>query len=182
MYSGSRGEFRLNRKYDSYIPWAEMELFHNGSSCDAGRIFGCHWVPDLQEYRFLVWAPHAKQVNLVGDFSGWNPEPMERLSGGEWCLFTANAVVGQYYKYLVQSADGSAVYKADPFAAFSQCGSETASIVWNGGHYCWHDQLYLQTRAEKNFLVEPMSMYEVHPGSWLHGEPCGIASAYGVSL
>ena len=152
-----------------------MERFHTGSSCSAWTCFGCRWIPELKEYRFLVWAPHARQVSLAGDFNDWNPEEMERLPGGVWCAFTDRAVEGQFYKYLVQAADGTFVFKADPFAAYSQCGSETASIVWNGGNHHWHDQEFLRARERRNFLCEPMSIYEIHIGSWLYG---GCSSGY----
>ena len=167
--------FGVNGKYDSYIPRNGLELFHAGTSCDAWKSLGCHWISELKEFRFLVWAPNADQVSLVGDFNGWNPERMERLSDGCWCIFSSEAAVGQYYKYLIQAADGAAVFKADPFAAFSQCGSETASIVWNGGTHHWHDRAFLKLREKRNFLCEPMSIYEIHPGSWLHG---GCGSGY----
>ena len=159
----------MDDRYSLYIPQEEIKRFTAGISCSAWLVFGCHWIPDLQQYRFLLWAPHALQVGLVGDFNGWAPDAMERLDNGVWCLFSGIVSEGQNYKFLIMGADGKTVYKADPFAAFSQCGSYTASIVWDRSTYSWEDRLFLQNRTSKNFIAEPMSIYEVHLGSWLHG-------------
>ena len=165
----------MDDRYSQYIPRDEIKSFIEGLSCSAWLAFGCHWISDLQEHRFLLWAPHAEQVGLVGDFNGWVPDAMEQLDGGVWCLFSAIVSEGQNYKFLITSADGNTVYKADPFAAFSQCGAYTASIVWDRSRYSWEDRLFMQTRTGKSFIAEPMSIYEVHLGSWLHG---GCASDY----
>ena len=169
--------FGVNGKYDSYIPRNGLELFHAGTSCDAWKSLGCHWISELKEFRFLVWAPNADQVSLVGDFNGWNPERMERLSDGCWCIFSSEAAVGQYYKYLIQAADGAAVFKADPFAAFSQCGSETASIVWNGGTHHWHDRAFLKLRA-----ITPHSKWCVNNGEVYLSEASMAAALAGYYL
>ncbi len=156
----------MDKRHLACIPRDDIYLFNTGHARKAWLCFGCRQIPELNEYRFLVWAPNAQQVSLVGDFNGWDPLPMERLEGGVWGCFVQNAEVGQRYKYQIVCADGAVVLKADPFAAWGQSGMETASIVWDGGHYAWGDTQFLKERASKSFMKEPMCIYEVHLGSW----------------
>lgn len=156
----------MDERHWRYIPWDDIYLFNTGNAQKAWLCYGCRWIPELSEYRFIVWAPNAAGVALVGDFNDWQPWQMEHLDGGIWAIFAGNAWGGQKYKYQIQHADGSVVYKSDPFAAWSQCRSETASLVWDGGHYQWKDGKYLNRRKRWDFLNAPMSIYEVHLGSW----------------
>ena len=118
--------------------------------------------------RFCLWAPNAQRVSLVGSFNGWDWDatPMEKIEGGVWVCFAEGIGNGALYKYCVTGADGRQIYKSDPFAAYSQTGSETASIVWNGGDFRWGDGEYMQRRAKRDFMTQPMSIYELHLGSW----------------
>ena len=156
----------MEQKYLAHVPVDDIYLFNTGHAQKAWMCFGCRWIPELEAFRFLVWAPNARQAELSGDFNGWGNLPMEWIEGGAWICFVENASVGQRYKYRITQADGTTVLKADPFAAWSQTRAENASIVWDGGHYVWGDEDYLRNRADKNFLTEPMSIYEVHLGSW----------------
>ena len=156
----------MDQKHRDYIPRDDIYLFNTGNAQKAWLCFGCHWIPDLQEFRFIVWAPNARQVSLTGDFNGWNPQPMEYEEGGVWVAFRADARHGHRYKYQIIGADGKTVMKADPCAQFNQNSSETASIVWNESRFTWQDGAFMQARAGRSFLREPMSIYEVHLGSW----------------
>ena len=130
--------------------------------------FGCRYIPELKAHRFIVWAPNAQRVSLVGSFNGWDRDamPMEKIEGGVWVCFAEGIENGTLYKYCVTGADGRQILKSDPFAAYSQTGSETASIVWNGGDFRWGDGEYMQRRAKRDFMTQPMSIYELHLGSW----------------
>ncbi len=86
--------------------------------------------------------------------------------GRRWVCFAEGIENGTLYKYCVTGADGRQILKSDPFAAYSQTGSETASIVWNGGDFRWGDGEYMQRRAKRDFMTQPMSIYELHLGSW----------------
>ena len=156
----------MDQKHLAHIPRDDIYLFNTGNARKAWLCFGCRWIPELEKYRFLVWAPNAKNVSLVGDFTGWENWAMEKLEGGVWACFADNAQVGQCYKYRITGPDGKTVMKSDPFAMYAQSGEDTASLVWDGGHYVWHDGNYMTHRAFQNFMTEPMSIYEVHLGSW----------------
>ena len=81
---------------------------------------------------------------------------MTRCEGGIWCAFVPHLRSGSLYKYAVTGADGKTVLKSDPFAAWSETGSSTASRVWDGGEYDWHDRPFLEERAQRNPLASPM--------------------------
>ncbi|MEV4656102.1 1,4-alpha-glucan branching protein GlgB [Micromonospora sp. NPDC049301] len=121
---------------------------------------------------FSVWAPNARGVRVVGDFTGWAPDdgwPMRSLgSSGVWELFVPNARVGARYKYRVLGADGQWRDKADPLAAYAEVPPATASVVHHST-YRWSDADWLARRAERQPHQEPMSVYEVHLGSWRPG-------------
>ncbi|MFF0152260.1 1,4-alpha-glucan branching protein GlgB [Micromonospora sp. NPDC005203] len=121
---------------------------------------------------FSVWAPNARGVRVVGDFTGWSPDdgwPMRSLgSSGVWELFVPNARVGARYKYRVLGADGQWRDKADPLAAYAEVPPATASVVHHST-YRWNDADWLARRAERQPHQEPMSVYEVHLGSWRPG-------------
>ena len=156
----------MDRKHLAWIPEEDIRLFHDGSASKAWLCFGCHQIPELKEYRFLVWAPNAQHVSLSGDFNNWTDTPMEKLDGGVWACFSSEAKAGQCYKYRITGADGIVRMKSDPFAAWAQFGKDTASIIWDGRSYLWHDAAFMDRRGRQDFLSVPMSIYEIHLGSW----------------
>ena len=158
----------MDAKYLSYIPRDDIYLFNTGNATKAWLCYGCTYIPELNVYRFVVWAPNARRVSLVGEFNGWDPDatPMEPLEGGIWAVFVEGLRDCLCYKYCIDGADGRRVLKADPFAAFSQNGVQTASLVWSEHPFPWGDEEYLKRRAGRNFMTSPMSIYEVHLGSW----------------
>lgn len=158
----------MDAKYLDFIPQGDIYLFNTGKAQKAWLCFGCHYVPELGAHRFIVWAPNAQKVSLVGDFNGWDREatPMELMEGGVWVCFVEGLKQNDLYKYCVTQSSGKQVLKSDPFAMFSQNGEETASIVWDGGNFLWSDTAYMKKRKRLRPLNEPMSIYEVHLGSW----------------
>ena len=158
----------MDKKLLKHIPRDDIYLFNTGAACKAWLSFGCRYIPALKMHRFMVWAPNARCVTLVGDFNGWDREslPMEKLEGGVWAIFVDNAHEGQMYKFCVHGCDGRTVLKSDPFAAFSQHGADTASIICCESHHRWGDGAFMRRRAKRDFMTEPMSVYEVHMGSW----------------
>jgi 1,4-alpha-glucan branching enzyme len=118
---------------------------------------------------FAVWAPDAEKVFLMGPFNGWNKtshEMQPQGTSGIWEIFIAGIENGTTYKYHVASRyHHYAVDKADPFAFYSEVAPRTASIVWDLS-YDWHDQAWMSTRGRNNSLHAPISIYEVHLGSW----------------
>lgn len=158
----------MDKKLLKHIPRDDIYLFNTGAACKAWLSFGCRYIPALKMHRFMVWAPNARRVTLVGDFNGWDREslPMEKVEGGVWVIFVDNAHEGQMYKFCVHGCDGRTVLKSDPFAAFSQHGADTASVICCESHHRWGDGAFMRRRAKRDFMTEPMSVYEVHMGSW----------------
>lgn len=149
-----------------YIPKDDVYLFNTGKAQKAWLLFGCHYIPEAALHRFVVWAPNAEAVSLVGDFNGWDDgkTPMQRC-GTVWCCFVEGLYNGDLYKYCITQKGGKKVFKSDPFARYSQSGINTASIVWEGSHE-WTDADWLKRRSERDPFTSPMSIYEVHLGSW----------------
>lgn len=121
---------------------------------------------------FSVWAPHAAGVAVIGDFNGWNPNqhPMRSLgSSGIWEIYIPEVQAGAHYKFAITTEDGILLDKADPLARFTEPAPATASIVTAPSTYQWTDNQWLARRQEQNILNTPMSIYEVHLGSWRKG-------------
>jgi 1,4-alpha-glucan branching enzyme len=119
--------------------------------------------------QFAVWAPNAKFVSVIGDFNGWNraANPMEPSSAGVWEAFIPNVGQGDTYKYHLKSNfRGYSVDKADPYGFASEIRPQTASRVWDLDTYSWQDSAWMAGRAKNNGLDAPISIYEVHLGSW----------------
>ncbi len=120
---------------------------------------------------FAVWAPNAQGVRVIGDFAGWGPHdgwPMRSLgSSGVWELFVPGAGRGDRYKFRLLGPGGW-VEKADPLAQSAEVAPATASVVYQS-HYPWSDDAWLAERAERQPHERPMSVYEVHLGSWRPG-------------
>src|SRR3984957_8775277 len=147
----------------------DIYLFREGTHVRAYEKLGAHPVstPSAsgeQGTHFGVWAPNAAAVSVVGDFNGWNPsshflEPRAD-SSGIWEGFISGVKPGSVYKYhIVSRHAGYSVDKADPFAFFAEVPPRTASVVWDLS-YEWGDEEWMKTRARKNALDAPMSIYE----------------------
>jgi 1,4-alpha-glucan branching enzyme len=121
---------------------------------------------------FAVWAPNARGVSLVSDVNGWDDRtlPMRVLgSSGVWEIFIPNAGAGVHYKYRVIRSDGRVIQKADPLAEAAEAPPSTSSIVTESAHQ-WQDLDWLRRRSEGDPVKQPVSIYEVHLGSWRRGE------------
>ena len=162
MTQGTR-DFRLLTDHDIY-------LFREGTHARLHRHLGCHLQRDGTGAHFAVWAPNARSVGVIGDWNGWNGDA-DRLQprwegSGIWEGFVGAAQPGQAYKYRIVSANGAAVPdKSDPFAVYCEESPRTASRVWSLD-YEWHDGDWMSNRRARNALDAPISIYEVHPGSW----------------
>jgi 1,4-alpha-glucan branching enzyme len=138
---------------------------------------------------FAVWAPTARGVRVVGDFTGWGPHdgwPMRSMgSSGVWELFVPGAAPGHRYKYRLLGRDGTWRERADPLATCAEPPPRTASVVYRSA-YEWNDADWLRRRARGRPHERPMSIYEVHPGSWRPGlsyqEMGDQLAAYAVEL
>lgn len=151
---------------DKYLPQDDVFLFNTGDARKAWLLLGCRYLPEIKMHRFVVWAPNAEAVSLVGDFNGWdtNATPMEKC-GTMWVCFVGGLNNGDLYKYCVTQKGGKKVFKSDPFARWSQTGLDTASRVWTGS-FKWSDGKYMDMRSRRDAFTQPMSIYELHLGSW----------------
>lgn len=142
-----------------------LDTYLQGASYDGYTVFGAHFAHENGEsgVRFTVYAPHAQSVELVGDFNDWIGWRMERNANGVWSIFARNLAQGMLYKYRIHAAN-TIVDRADPFAFYAEKRPDTASVIWGISHYVWQDEVYLRSRS-KNF-DRPMSIYELHVGSW----------------
>ena len=120
--------------------------------------------------KFAVWAPNAEKVSVIGDFNGWNRDaaPLAaRWDGtGIWEGFVPHVGQSQVYKYAIRSRQGWELEKADPMGFHSEIPPKSASVIWDIG-YVWNDKEWMTKRKERNALNKPMSVYEVHLGSWM---------------
>ena len=118
---------------------------------------------------FSVWAPNAKSASVVGDFNGWNPgsNPLS-LQGdsGIWACFISGVSQGSHYKFYLLNSLGEAVEKTDPMGRFFEQAPKNSAIVWDTSHFDWSDQKWMDARSGGNPLEAPMSIYELHLGSW----------------
>ena len=147
----------------------DIHLFREGTHGRLYQKLGCHI--HATGARFAVWAPNARSLSVVGDFNQWNPEANRAYVRGDgsglWELDIAGVVQGQSYKFAIFTHDGRCLEKADPFAARAEPAPATASIVWNSDDYAWSDARWMDHRTVTNALDAPMSVYEVHLGSWM---------------
>ena len=153
----------------------DMYLFGQATHYDIYKKLGAHLVKKRGKSGVLfdVWAPHASEVWVIGTFNDWNEQshPMERLNPtgiGIYETFVAGAQEGDLYKYLILTSDGRKLYKADPYANSAEMRPGTASRITDITKFRWTDGIWMNKRAAiKDVYEEPMSIYEVHPGSWM---------------
>ena len=120
-------------------------------------------------YYFAVWAPHAAAVSLVGDFNAWNPDatPMKPVAdSGIYELFVPGLGVGQLYKFAITTHTGTILFKADPYAFSAEYRPGTASVTADIRGFKWNDSKWMDSRARTDPVKAPISIYEVHLGSW----------------
>lgn len=155
-----------------FITEGDRYLFGMGTHYEIYEKLGAHKASaddGTKGIYFAVWAPNAKEVYVVGSFNNWNEDGycMKRLgSSGIYELFTDKAELGDQYKFLIITQDGSRLYKADPYANYAQVRPETASIVTDLNGYVWKDDKWRNSHTGYEAWKEPMAIYEVHPGSW----------------
>ncbi|MEG2543121.1 MAG: 1,4-alpha-glucan branching protein GlgB [Longicatena sp.] len=146
-----------------------IDTYYQGNAIDAYEVFGAHLCVErnTKGVRFTTFAPHAKNIQVIGSFDGWSckgHEMKRKDDKGIWSIFIAGVSVGDMYKYRVTQATDRVVDKMDPYAFYSELRPNTASIIVDLEHYKWSDQKWLDART-KNF-EKPMNIYELHIGSW----------------
>jgi 1,4-alpha-glucan branching enzyme len=157
----------------------DLHLFNEGTHYDLWKKLGAHIVTSggVRGVYFAVWAPNARAVSVIGEFNEWNKDrhPLrQRGTSGIWEGLISNIESGTLYKYHIASrVRGYNVDKADPIAFRNEIPPGRASIVWPLD-YDWNDVGWMSTRHERNHLQAPISVYEVHIGSWRRSRRVGI--------
>ena len=146
-------------------------LFGQGNHYEIYKKLGAHEVTAGKKgVYFAVWAPHAKSVSVIGEFNGWDAaaDRMERQGAlGIYTVFVPEAKDGQMYKYCIETESGELIYKADPFANYAELRPGTASRITDVSHLKWTDDRWMESRKKWDNKENPLSIYEVHMGSWM---------------
>jgi len=172
---GSEELTRDAYQYGTIIGDVDLHLFSEGQHWKIYEKFGAHLrtISDATGVYFAVWAPTAQRVSVVGDFNDWDGRvnPMRKLlSAGVWELFLPGIAQGAHYKFEIRTQTGAVLLKSDPFAFFNQHGKSTASMVYDLERYTWSDAEWMEARRERNWPQSPISIYELHLGSWRRNE------------
>ncbi len=153
----------------------DQHLFNEGNHYQLYEVMGARQISHQGALgiRFVVWAPSAKSVSVVGDFNGWNGYlyPMRYLGHpGVWELFIPGLGLGECYQFQIKSAKGELLTKIDPYALQSALRPEVESVVSDYSQFVWSDQEWMEKRVHRSFEDQPMNIYEVHLGSWKKGK------------
>jgi 1,4-alpha-glucan branching enzyme len=149
----------------------DMHLYCEGTHYEIYRKLGAHLmeVNGHAGVLFSVWAPNAQRVSVVGDFNGWDGRlhaMRKRVEAGIWEIFIPGVGEQAHYKFELRNCFGQIVLKGDPYAFYSQHGLQTASLVFNLDRFTWSDREWMESRRTREWHKEPVSVYEVHLGSW----------------
>jgi 1,4-alpha-glucan branching enzyme len=170
--AGKRSEFFDPYSFMPILTDFDLYLMAEGTHHTQYERLGAHemTVEGIKGVFFAVWAPNAIRVSVIGDFNQWDGRRhMMRVRGstGFWEIFLPGLREGTTYKFEVKSRyKGYLAQKADPYAFYSEVRPKSASVVWNLNKYEWSDGEWMQKRWEKNWFESPVSIYEVHLGSW----------------
>ncbi|MBL6739509.1 MAG: 1,4-alpha-glucan branching protein GlgB [Synechococcus sp. BS301-5m-G54] len=167
--------------HEQHDPWAfrgewmgEMDrhLFAQGNHHHIWERMGAHVTErdGVSGVMFCLWAPHAMSVSILGDLNSWDGRhhPMQQRLGGIWELFIPGLPEGSLYKYEIRTQEGHCYQKADPYGFQHQVRPENSSVVAHLSGYSWADGEWMRQRDSSNALDQPISVYEMHLGSWIH--------------
>ncbi|MBN8248794.1 MAG: 1,4-alpha-glucan branching enzyme, partial [Verrucomicrobia bacterium] len=174
VLTDSAGRRSQGRDPYSFLPTVgetDQFLFNEGNHQRLYDVLGAHLrAPDgVAGTAFAVWAPNARRVSVVGDFNQWDGRrhPMRLLgASGIWEVFVPGIAEGALYQFEMTDAGGGLKVVTDPLAAFYELPPKHAAVVWDTGKFVWDDADWMRRRSESNPLRRPMSIYEVHLGSW----------------
>ena len=174
LWNGARIDIEDPYRFGPLISDFDLHIHGEGTQYESYRTMGAHPVTcdGVAGVRFAVWAPNAEVVSVVGDFNDWDERrhPMRIRNGGIWELFVPGVGIGTNYKYSVRSSlHAYRQQKSDPYGFASEVPPKTASVVWDTNSYQWGDHNWMESRGRKEVLKQPISIYEVHLGSWLRG-------------
>jgi 1,4-alpha-glucan branching enzyme len=175
-YSDSEQLLEDPFSFDSLLSDLDIHLLSEGKHDNAYDKMGAHITKhdDVKGASFAVWAPNASSVSVVGDFNEWDGRrhPMaNRNQSGIWDIFIPALHAGQHYKFEIKDAQQNVLpLKADPYGSAAQLRPNTASVLVEAPSFVWQDKSWLESRELRNRKDAPISIYEVHLGSWKRGE------------
>jgi 1,4-alpha-glucan branching enzyme len=174
VVTNHQGRTRRTRDAFSFLPTlGESDLFLFGKG-DERKIYEklgaqLRTIDGVPGTSFAVWAPNAQRISVVGDFNNWDGRfhPMRLLgASGVWEIFIPGVGEGAHYKFEIRDAHGKIKLNTDPFGFFFETAPKNAAIVWNTKKIKWTDAAWMKKRRERDALRSPMSIYELHAGSW----------------
>ncbi|MEY3219768.1 MAG: 1,4-alpha-glucan branching enzyme [Pseudomonadota bacterium] len=173
-------EGNVQQRFDPYtfsptLSDFDLHLFSEGKHRHAYRFMGAHLIEidGISGVRFAVWSPNAERVSVVGNFNQWDGRchPMHVHANGVWELFIPNLGAGVEYKFEIRQREtGLLSLKSDPYGQHFEMRPANASITIAPSEHAWTDQEWLEKRSQRDWLHAPMSVYEVHLGSWQRAE------------
>jgi len=169
--AGNRTVFFDPYSFPPVLSDYDLHLISEGNNHKVYDRLGAHRtvLNGIAGFLFAVWAPNAVRVSVIGDFNSWDGRKhVMRLRGstGVWELFIPGIKDGELYKYELKSRDGNIIVKADPYALCTEIRPKTASITHTLKKYSWNDKTWMKSRNITDPLGKPLSIYEVHLGSW----------------
>lgn len=169
---GSTWEFPSPYRFTPTLGEQDLHFAGEGKHYTLYEKLGAHpmVMDNVSGTAFAVWAPNARRVSVVGDFNNWDGRlfPMRNMgSSGIWELFVPGIGSGRLYKYEIKTAAGELRIKTDPYAFSMELRPETASRTWDLNGYSWQDATWMEQRKSRDHVAGPMSIYEVHLGSWM---------------
>jgi len=169
--NGTLSEIHDPYSFAPQLTDSDLKKFAAGIHYSIYEKMGAHpmQIKGVSGVYFSVWAPCAMRVSVVGDFNLWDGRrhQMRRLGdSGIFEIFIPGVKEGDVYKYEIKFRNGDPALKADPYANYAELRPNTASVVWDINRYEWQDQEWMAARAKRDTKAEPMSIYEVHLGSW----------------
>ena len=181
---GNDYQIKVNRggiEHVQHDPWSfrkewmgeiDRHLFSEGNHHHIWRKMGAHLteINKKQGVMFCLWAPHAKSVSVIGDLNSWDGRhhPMQKRLGGIWELFIPGLSEGDLYKYEIRTEKGHCYEKADPYGFQHEVRPAKSSVISKIDSFQWNDQSWISNRDNRDPLEQPISVYEMHLGSWMH--------------
>ncbi len=181
---GTDYQIKVNRggiEHVQHDPWCfrqewmgeiDRHLFAEGNHHHIWRKMGAHLteIDKKQGVMFCLWAPHARSVSVIGNLNSWDGRhhPMQKRLGGIWELFIPGLKNGDLYKYEIRTEEGHCYEKADPYGFQHEVRPAKSSVISKIDSFKWTDQSWISKRDKKDPLDQPISVYEMHLGSWMH--------------
>ncbi|AAZ57512.1 glycogen branching enzyme [Prochlorococcus marinus str. NATL2A] len=181
---GTDYQIKVNRggiEHVQHDPWSfrkewmgeiDRHLFAEGNHHHIWRKMGAHLteIDKKKGVMFCLWAPHAKSVSVIGDLNSWDGRhhPMQKRLGGIWELFIPGLSEGDLYKYEIRTEKGHCYEKADPYGFQHEVRPAKSSVISKIDSFQWSDQSWISNRDNRDPLEQPISVYEMHLGSWMH--------------